>query len=181
MQKHKLFVEIGIHPRLAKRLLEKMTPYKDLPVKWVRQENLHVTVAFIGYVDESQIGDICQKVRAATEGAEAFDIEFERIVLFPDKEAPQAIAAVAAPSEELLALVEKVEKALGRSVAPRKEYRAHLTLGRIRAEKWDALENPPQIEERFQAILAVEDIKVAESVSQKGGMQYLPLEVCLLS
>ncbi|HMN19510.1 MAG TPA: RNA 2',3'-cyclic phosphodiesterase, partial [Candidatus Moranbacteria bacterium] len=165
---------------LSKRLMDKMAPYKELPVKWVRQENLHVTVAFIGYVDESQIGEICEKVRVATENTEAFDLELAQITFLPDDQAPQAIVALALPSKEMLDLVEKVEKALGTFVASRKEYRAHITLGRIRAEKWDALEEAPRIDEKLHAIVSVEDIKVVESVSQKGGVQYLPLEVCPL-
>ena len=82
----KIFIEINVPSQVKKRLIQKTAAWQELPIKWLKEDNLHITVAFIGYVDESVIPDICRKINEAVNNFESFEIVFDkidRISLYP--------------------------------------------------------------------------------------------------
>lgn len=181
MQKKKIFVEIEIPPQIRKKLIQKTPQWSNLPVKWMKEDNLHVTLAFLGYVDESVLPEICAKVAEAAAKHESFDLEFEKITLGPDPNDPQMFWLEGNVSEELRLLNEDIEKALNIFRSTRKEFRPHITLGRIRALKWKALAQKPLVEDKTRLVFAVENVLVMESSADKGGALYNVLESCPLA
>lgn len=179
MQKKKIFVEINIPDQIKRRLMQKIIQWKELPVKWIKEENLHITVSFIGYVDESVVPDICQKINEAVADLEAFELAFDRIELGPNTDDPKMIWFSGKPSKELGKLSETIEQELDMHPQQHKEFCPHITLGRIRKIKWDALPQKPVINEKFVVTMAVESVSVMDS--RGGGTEYVPLEECLLA
>jgi len=155
-----------------------VSQWENMPVKWSKEESLHITVAFVGYVDESVVPDICEKVCSACEKLESFDLDFDTIVLSPDPLDPRLVSFVGPASESLKLLNEAVEKALGMHKHDHKEFRPHITLGRIRKLKWDELEEKPMINEKYSAVVSVDSVMVMES--KGGGAEYIRLEECPL-
>ncbi len=178
MQKKKIFIEIQIPDQTKRRLAKKIEQWSELPVKWSKEENLHLTVSFIGYVDESVTPEICLRVSEAVSAIESFDLELNKIILGPDVEDPRMVVLIGEPSDELRNLHEVVEEALDMRPEHHKEYRPHVTLGKIRKEKWDELTEKPLIEEKVQIIVPVDYVSVMES---KGGSEYISLEDCSLA
>jgi RNA 2',3'-cyclic 3'-phosphodiesterase len=178
MQKKKIFIEITVPQQLRKRLVQKTSQWSDLPVKWLKEENLHITVSFIGYVDESVIPDICQKINEAVNNFESFEIVFDKIEFGPDAENPKIIWLIGEPSADLGKLNEAVEQALGMRPQEHKEYRPHITIGRIRKLKWDELYEKPIISEKYNVTMTVDSVSVMES--KGGGAEYNVLEECPL-
>lgn len=179
MQKKKIFVEIGIPNSIKKRLMQKIEQWKDLPVKWMKEESLHITVSFVGYVDESVVPDICQKINEAVADFEAFEITFDRIELGPNIDDPKTVWFSGKSSAELGKLNEVIEQALGMHPEKHKEFCPHITLGRIRKIKWDELPQKPIIDEKFVVAMTVESVVVMDS--KGGGAEYVPLEECVLA
>ena len=178
MQKKKIFIEIAIPKDLKKRLMQKTTQWSDLPVKWAKEENLHITLAFIGYVDESVIPEICQKVNQAVNNFESFEVVFNKIELGPDAENPRIVWLSGEPSFELGKLNQTVEKALDMRPQEHKEYRPHITLGKIRKLKWDELSEKPVIGEKITLAMTVDAVCVMEN--RDGETGYETLEECML-
>ncbi|HEX8974776.1 MAG TPA: RNA 2',3'-cyclic phosphodiesterase [Patescibacteria group bacterium] len=179
MQKKKIFIEIAIPSQIGRRLSQKVAKWQDLPVKWIKENNLHLTVAFIGYVDESVLPDICARVSQAVQDMESFDIVLEKIELGPDPENPRMVWATGRASEQLKQLHERVEEALNMRPEHHKEFRPHLTLGRIRKLKWEKLAAKPVIEEKINLVVPIDTVSVMES--RGGGAEYVPLEECPLA
>lgn len=178
--KRKIFISINIPERIKKRLIKTAEKWKDLPVKWVREENLHVTLFFLGYIDDQTMTKTCQLVRETVSGEDIFDLEFDRIELAPDQKDPKMIWLSGNPSEELLALYEKIEKKLGIFTASKKSFRPHITLGRIRKRKWQELETSPEISEKISMGLTVESIDIMASDFQDEEREYVIIESCPL-
>ncbi|KKP97422.1 MAG: 2'-5' RNA ligase [Candidatus Moranbacteria bacterium GW2011_GWE1_36_7] len=178
MQKKKIFIEIQIPGQLKRRLAQIVAKWSDLPIKWMKEENLHITVAFVGYVDESVLPDICEKVSEAVEEFEAFDLEFSSVELGPEKDDPKMVWLTGEPSVELGMLNEVVERALGMRPTSHKEFRPHITLGRIRKLKWDELVEQPEISEKLNVSMTVDSVSIMES--KGGGAEYVSLEECPL-
>lgn len=178
MQKKKIFIEINVPSQMRKRLIQIVSKWQNLPVKWLKSESLHITVAFVGYVDESVIPDICDKVNTAVAGFESFDLDFSKIELGPNENDPKMIWLTGEPNVELGMLNEHIERILGMRPTAHKEFRPHITLGKIRKLKWDEMENIPQIAEKIRLSMTVDSVAVMES---KGGAgEYTLLEECPL-
>jgi len=178
MQKKKIFIEIQISDQIKRRLAKKIEKWSELPVKWSKEENFHITISFIGYVDESVIPEICLKTNEAVASLEAFDLEMDAIVLGPDPVDPKMVLIIGQSSEELKNLHSTVAQALGMGVQSYKEFKPHITLGKIRKEKWDLLEEKAIIDEKVQIIIPVDCVSVMES--KGGGAEYISLEDCPL-
>lgn len=177
MKKRKIFIEIGVPEHLSKRLAQKVLEWKDLPVKWIRKENLHLTIAYVGYVGEEVLPELCQKVQDVAKKFESFEIVFDRIELSPVDNS-RLIQLSGVPSEELRVLNEEMEKALGMMPPKHKQFSPHITLGRIRRKKWDELQHKPIINEKFSAAMPIESVLVMESIGE--GAEYASVEECPL-
>lgn len=179
MQKKKIFIEVNVPNQIRRRLGQVVAKWSDLPIKWMKPENLHITVSFVGYVDESVIPEICDKVSQAVENFEAFELSFDRIEMGPDPGDPKTVLLTGEPNVELGILNEHVQRALGMRSLAHKEFRPHITLGRIRKIKWDELAEKPIIAEKMNVSMTVEAVSIMES--KGGGAEYVSLEECPLA
>lgn len=178
--KQKIFIGINIPDKAKKRLALTTEKWQDFPIKWTREDKLHLTLLFLGYLDENLIPEICEKAREALKDVDLFDVKFDSIELAPSPEKPQMIWLSGAPNENLLKIYEKLEKEMGLYMAPKKSFCPHITLGRIRKFKWEALSEKPEISEKFQLIVTADSIDVMSGNFEKGENKYTVLETCPL-
>lgn len=103
-------------------------------IGWVRPEQLHVTLRFIGEVKEEQ----ADAITAALSGAIAvapFDLVVDAAGAFPERGAPRVLwAGIAGGLERLAELETEVSERLTRCSIGREDraYRPHITLARVR-------------------------------------------------
>ncbi|HDH86801.1 MAG: RNA 2',3'-cyclic phosphodiesterase [Deltaproteobacteria bacterium] len=143
-------VEIREQIRIISEELKKIA----LPVRWVKPNNIHLTILFLGSVDEDIIGDIEEKVNVAVRGFSAFRIRLNAVGAFPHWRRPRVIwiglnGDIAGLSDLRNELQEEL-KLLG--FKPEKRpFRAHLTLGRFKGPI-DRDENMKWIIDRYHDI-----------------------------
>lgn len=105
-------------------------------VNWVEQTNLHVTLHFLGEVDERDVPGVCAAVRDACSGVPPFPARVEGLGSFGGPRRPRTLwVGLGAGSEELQALHAAIETALIDLGCYRREERKfvpHVTLGRVR-------------------------------------------------
>lgn len=178
--KRKIFISINLAERDKKRFIRATEKWQDLPVKWVKEANLHITLAFLGHIMDENMAEICEKVREAVENVEIFDLEFETIELGPDAKNPKMIWLSGRADENLRILHEKIEKVLGIYVSSKKSFRPHITLGRIRGRKWEAVAPKPDILENYNLIVSVESVDVMASDFSDGSREYTIIQSCSL-
>lgn len=99
--------------------------------RWQTREQLHLTLRFIGEVDERDAAAI-DEMLAGIE-APRFTLELKAVGQFGGKN-PRALWAGVAPSEPLLFLQRKIESVLQRLGAPpdERKFIPHVTLARLR-------------------------------------------------
>lgn len=176
----RVFVGIEMPQQIKKRLFQIIQKWQDLPIKWGSEDNYHITLSFLGYVDDAELPEICRKINLAAQKSESFDINFSKIGLGPDAENPKMVWLVGEASEDLRKLQENIEKELGMFVREKKEYYPHVTLGRIRKIKWTKLKDKPLIDEKFSANIPVDNIFLFESRMEDRKRRYDILEACPL-
>ena len=100
--------------------------------RWVAPESLHLTLVFIGEVDEGAAEDIDEAL-AAIRGP-AFDLRLSEVGHFGNRKSARAIWAGVVRAEPLTRLQEKVEVALNHAGidVERRKYKPHVTLARLR-------------------------------------------------
>lgn len=104
-------------------------------VSWVRVENLHLTLRFLGAVDEAVLGRVRESLEEAAQATAPFTVALGGFGGFPTAGAPRVIwVGVEAGADALAGLYARVETALhGRGVSPEgRPFHAHVTLGRVR-------------------------------------------------
>ncbi len=178
--KRKIYITISLPDRVRRRLVKSCEKWHDLPVKWTKEENLNINLFFLGYIDNDVVADACQKVREAVENIELFDLEFERIILAPSVENPQEFRVTGKASEKLKQLSEAIEKELGIFVAAKKVFLPHITLGKIRKEKWEELETIPEIDEKASFSVGIEAVDIMASHFGEGKNNFVLIESCAL-
>ncbi len=99
--------------------------------KWQREDQMHLTLRFIGDVDERQANDIDEAL--ATVRAPAFTLELAGVGEFGGRD-PRALWAGVRPNEALVHLERKIESVLVRmGIEPEtRKFTPHVTLARLR-------------------------------------------------
>lgn len=106
-------------------------------VRWVKPENIHLTLKFLGDVGEETAGNIISALEKCCTGVKAFDIEVSGVGVFPDTKSPRVLWAGISGGGILGELQRKIEDAaaaLGFKREKRK-FVPHLTLGRFRSSR----------------------------------------------
>jgi len=199
--KRKIYISINIPESDKKRLTEAVSKWRDLPVKWVKEPNLHLTLAYLGHVGDDAIVEICQKVKKAVSSKQLFDLHFSDIELNSETES-RLVWISGEESQELLKLQEDIEKELDIFVSEKKSFIPHITLGKIRKQKWEAMKKKPpastcgdalpaspnqgestrgwEIKKELMFALTVESVDVMASDFENEGQEYSIVESCEL-
>ena len=178
--KRKIFISINLANQVKRRLTKSCEKWRNLPVKWTKEENLHIELFFLGYIDNDVVAEACQKVHEAVENIELFDLEFEKIVITPSAEKPQEFRVIGKPSEKLKTLCEAIEKELGIFVTAKKVFSPHILLGKIRKERWEELETKPLVDEKASFAVGVESVDIMASHFGEGKNNFVLIESCPL-
>jgi 2'-5' RNA ligase len=105
---------------------------------WTRPEGIHLTLKFLGEVEESRVPAIGDALDEAAKGSGLLRIEVAGAGAFPNLKVPRVLwFGVHGDTEKLAALQSAVEEALVRAGFDREErkFSPHLTLARIRFPK----------------------------------------------
>jgi len=107
-------------------------------VKWVEPQNLHLTLLFLGEIDDREVVDICRTVETVCCDVAPFPMTLAGTGAFPTPRRPRTlIVHVTEGADELKALYAALEKPLLELGCFRREDRAytpHLTLGRVKSD-----------------------------------------------
>jgi 2'-5' RNA ligase len=150
-------------------------------VKWVEPQNLHVSLLFLGEVDEREITPICRVVSAVCGDNDAFTLNVEKVGCFPHPRRPRVVwVGVGEGSAELVALHDALEPPLQELGCYRREerrYTPHITLGRVRSERaGDQLANALTKYAAWQAgMTEVRELHVLSSQLTPQGPVYMVL------
>ena len=119
---------------LPNSVKDQLSPMKSgLPkARWIDGENLHLTIRFIGEVEETLAGDIHDAL--STLSFEAFPLRLKGIDCFHSRNKVRAVWTGTATSSHLKYLKRKVEMNLGRTGLPAesRKFTPHVTLARLK-------------------------------------------------
>jgi len=178
---------VNLSDQVKKKLLSFQRDWSALPVRWTKDKNLHITLVFIGYVDDEQMLDICQLTRQVARKSPCFEIILSQIRFGPPNRPARMIWAIGEKNSVLSQLKNNLEEKLfnsGNSGYDQKQaysYRPHITLARIRQDQWRGLPEIPKIDKDISLTFPVDSIEVMQSHLSRSGADYAVLESVELS
>jgi 2'-5' RNA ligase len=105
-------------------------------VKWVEPENIHVTLLFLGEVEDRTVPAVCRVVAEVAAGLAPFEMSVESVGCFPSPRRPKTLwVGVGDGRQQLVALHDALEPPLldlGCYRREERQYTPHITLGRVK-------------------------------------------------
>lgn len=135
----RLFIAIEVPEEIKERVYRAIEPVKALKadVRWVSSEGFHLTLKFLGEVDEKGL----EEVKAALGGLSAIPQTTMRVQgagAFPGLKNPRVVwIGAEEPSGRLAAMQKELEDRLEAQGFPREDrpFHPHLTVGRVKSFK----------------------------------------------
>ena len=113
-------------------------------LRWVSQQALHITLNFLGEIEEKTVPQVLDAMEAVRPSFNSFDIEFKGLGVFP-RRGPARVLYLEA--QRGIQQCQKLQQALARQLAvyappERKKFRPHLTIARVKPHTdWPEPEN----------------------------------------
>lgn len=138
MERVRTFTAIALNDEVRKNLvsLQRELSAGGAKVKWVEEENLHLTMKFLGDVDMSLIGEIGQVLQDSVAGFEPFTFTVCGAGAFPGTASARIVWVGATGSVETLTKIyNHLNENLARFGVARenRRYVPHITLGRVKS------------------------------------------------
>lgn len=169
---------LDIPAEIRTRLTEYMERARLLApeARWARVEGLHVTLKFIGHVDDAA----AEKIKASLRPIKAmpFKVKFADVGFFPNPNAGRVFWAGVDGGDSLPKLASAIDAAMEKVGFPReaKPYHPHLTLARTSSRPLRGLK--PLLDEATPQFgtMTAREFFLYQSHPQKGGSKYTKLE-----
>jgi RNA 2',3'-cyclic 3'-phosphodiesterase len=135
----RLFVAVNLPAEIRQGLGEVQDRLRSAQadVSWVRPENIHVTLKFLGEVDEKRLPSIRGVLADVALAGVSFPMEVAGVGSFGGRVPRVVWVGVRDGAQPLTHLARQVEGVLARLGFPKekREFTAHLTLGRVRSTR----------------------------------------------
>ena len=141
MARIRTFIAVGLDKSVRERTvaLQDALAATGAEVKWVEPENLHLTLLFLGEVDDRDLVSVCRVVAEVSGRHAPFVLGVQGAGCFPNPRRPRTLwVGVGAGTQELVALHDALEAPLLELGCYRREernYTPHITLGRVKSEE----------------------------------------------
>ncbi|MEE2709731.1 MAG: RNA 2',3'-cyclic phosphodiesterase [Gemmatimonadota bacterium] len=149
-------------------------------IKWVKPQNIHITLKFLGDITTERVENAYNGVREALETIRPFQLSLSRVGAFPNLDRARVLwVDVEEGRDELINLQHQIEDILftRNFVREPRPFSPHLAIGRVRSPKrlrtlTDLVKQTP-----FQTLdFQVDRVAVIKSDLQSSGSIYTVLE-----
>jgi len=178
----RLFVAVELPELITGALRELMQSMRrDLPgLRWVRPEGIHLTLKFLGETDGGRLAVIAAALGGAGRDVAPFRLRAGGAIPFPDRGTPRLIwTEIEGDLESARRLAAAIDRAMASLGFPPegREFKAHLTLGRVRGRSrgdWRAALQ--KTGEQARGEFEVREYVLFQSLLSPGGSIYTPLQ-----
>ncbi len=177
------FVAIKIETRVAQKIGEAQSNLNTAftGIRWVKPENLHLTLKFLGSVGDDKVTPIADALERALHLTPRFSVACRGLGVFPDIRKAKVlwVGLEGKPLAHLAATVEDALEPMG-FAREKRAFKPHLTVGRWRdsAGRSDLLRRELERSQRQDfGTSKVNEVILIQSVLKPGGAVYTPLKV----
>ncbi len=105
-------------------------------VSWVRPENFHITLKFLGEVHSDSVEALKILGAQVAASSQRFELTFDTVGAFPTVHRPRVLwIGTSSVPQEILSLHERLERELTKMGYKEERFIPHVTVGRIKDER----------------------------------------------
>ena len=178
---HRIFLALALPLKIKQELLGYKARWPELPAHWSTQENLHVTLVFLGNTSDEELEGVQKTAKEVAVKHKPFSFSLSQIVYGPTEKQPKMIWTKGTISKELLSLQKDLAKAL--EYHTEHPFSLHITLARLNAWEFKMIEpeERPKVQEEISLEIPVSSLEVMESKLKRKGAEYSVIESIPLS
>ncbi|MEA3453019.1 MAG: RNA 2',3'-cyclic phosphodiesterase [Patescibacteria group bacterium] len=180
---HRIFIAINLPEDIKEKLFNFSNKYSHLPARWVKKENIHITLSFLGNLDDNQLLETIETVKSLAVRHSSILIKLNKICYGPDKKfPPRMVWAKGEDNNALSRLHTDLEDTFFKlpsykyKIKEDRPFSLHVTLARIKSFEFRKLAENIEINEDLNLSFEVNAIQVIESQLKKTGPEYTLLE-----
>lgn len=145
--------------------------------RWIRSENLHLTLHFFGETEQEALEKIKVSVLSVKRRQRPFLIEVKGLGAFPNLHRPRILWLDLEPKDQLRRLHRDCYECLRQAgiATESRPYSPHLTIGRLRRQRPDLTDLYNSIGQTLVGQLPVDKLVLFESRLHPGGAEHIPL------
>ena len=172
----RIFLAINLPVKVKEELLGYKEKWSELPLRWTAQDNLHITLLFLGNTSVKELENVQEITRSVAANHAPFPLSLSHITYGPTEKQPKMIWAKGDESKELLSLQQDLAKAL--SHQEEESFSLHVTLARLNAWEFKKIEpeERPHVEEEISLEIPVSSFQIMESKLRQTGPEYSTIE-----
>jgi 2'-5' RNA ligase len=183
VEKVRTFIAIKLTPEIIsniKRIQEELKR-TSAQVKWVKPENIHLTLKFLGHITIEELEKVKIATRETLKSFRPFEISVSGLGAFPRIKDPRVIwVGIDKGEEELKKIASHLEGrlALIGFAKEKREFSPHLTLGRVKSQKGreGLVRVLTRIKVSYLGSMKVNKVAVVKSELKTQGPVYTTLE-----
>jgi len=175
------FIGIFIPIEMRKKILQLQNNLKglDMQCKFVEEENLHISLSFLGEVDEGEVGRIALLLDEICNKFKKFDVVVGGVRPIPDENYVRVLALDISDENSVLKNIgNEIAKKIGGDAKP-----PHLTLCRVKkiGNKKEFVDNLQKYNVLSFGGFTIEKIQLIKSVLGEAGPKYDVIHESLLA
>jgi 2'-5' RNA ligase len=185
MKRTFIAVDIKAGEELVKMVSKLATELKNDSIKWVDINQMHLTLAFLGDIEDKTIEQVSAMLKLHCKGFGEVVFKISEIGVFRNINDPRVIWAGIESTDKLENLYHRIKEGLnGIGVkTEERQFKPHLTLGRV---KWIKDRNVlgkllEKYNKTFFQESTISEVVLYESILQKSGPLYVPITVTKLT
>jgi 2'-5' RNA ligase len=169
------FIAVNIDPTIRARIGEIEKDFDIKGIKLVDPELIHITLKFLGYVEEGRIDEIVDALKKVK--VPPFTARFRSIGGFPNARSPRVIWIGAEPGENFASLNVQVEDLMAdRGFEREGRFHPHATIGRVKFPAPEQKQRLPGLFEKYKDFdagsMKVDRIHIMKSTLSPKGPKY---------
>lgn len=181
--RHRIFIAINLPEKIKKHISVYQIKWAELPCRWTKEENLHITLAFLGYLSDEELVELCGVVKEVSSRHEPFVISLNKIIYGPPKQPSRMVWLEGERSEKLGKLKKDLENSLPiEREKENRQYVPHITLGRLKMWEFREIEpaERPEINEDVSFSFEVKSINHGERFEKRrSGIYYFRISAII--
>lgn len=166
------FIAIDIEPQLREKIYEVQQRIQERALKLVEKENLHITLKFLGEVNEDKIPSIIERLQKVKE--KKFEIELSGLGVFPNFNYLRVVWINVKSNGNLENLVKVISSWLTEFPS---EFSPHLTIARVKFRPETLRENIMANKDVYIGKQTVNNFSLKKSVLTQKGPVYEDISI----
>jgi 2'-5' RNA ligase len=136
MSKIRTFIAAPTSPEIQQKMTAIQSELRaaQADVKWDSQDKFHITLKFLGNIEETRIESLSQPLANCMMSSPVFEISFQSLGAFPNTHNPHVVWIGTAHNQAIFDLQSRIEEECLKFGFPKEDraFHPHITLGRIK-------------------------------------------------